>query len=90
MRGALNVAIFTPKEAAEVLIGRERASAQERQMYAEALQSSDAGTIELSRGEKASRIKRLLAEASKETGIRVRSTWEDKNQRILLWKRVGS
>ena len=90
MRGALNVAIFTPKEAAEVLIGRERASAQERQMYAEALQSSDAGTIELSRGEKASRIKRLLAEASKETGIRVRSTWEDKNQRVLLWKRVGS
>ena len=90
MRGALNVAIFTPKEAAEVLIGRERASAQERQMYAEALQSSDAGTIELSRGEKASRIKRLLAEASKETGVRVRSTWEDKNQRILLWKRVGS
>ena len=48
MRGALNVAIFTPKEAAEVLIGRERASAQERQMYAEALQGSDAGTIELS------------------------------------------
>ncbi len=90
MRGALNVAIFTPKEAAEVLIGRERASAQERQMYAEALQSSDAGTIELTRGEKASRIKRLLAEASKDTGIRVRSTWEDKNQRILLWKRVGS
>ena len=63
MRGALNVAIFTPKEAAEVLIGRERASAQERQMYAEALQSSDAGTIELSRGEKASRIKRLLRKA---------------------------
>ena len=90
MRGALNVAIFTPKEAAEVLIGRERASAQERQMYAEALRGADAGTIELSRGEKASRIKRLLAEASKETGIRVRSTWEDKNQRILLWKRVGS
>ena len=84
------MAIFTPKEASEVLIGRERASAQERQMYAEALQGSNAGTIELSRGEKASRIKRLLAEASKDTGIRVRSTWEDKNQRILLWKRVGS
>ena len=89
MRGALNVAIFITKEASEVLIGRERASAQERQMYAEALQGSDAGAIELSRGEKPSRIKRLLAEASKETGIRVRSTWDDKNQRILLWKRAG-
>ena len=83
------MAIFTPKEASEVLIGRERASAQERAMYSEALRGSDAGMIELTRGEKASRIKRLLAEASKETGIRVRSTWEDKNQKILLWKRVG-
>ena len=84
------MAIFTPKEASEVLIGRERASARERQMYVEALQGSEAGMIELSRGEKASRVKRLLAEASKETGIRVRSTWEDKNQKVLLWKRVGS
>ncbi len=59
-------------------------------MYVEAIRNSEAGTIELTRGEKASRIKRLLAEASKETGIRVRSTWEDKNQRVLLWKRVAN
>ena len=90
MRGVLNVAKFTAKQASEVLIGRERASARERGMYAEALRNSEAGTIELDRGEKASRIKRLLAEASKESGIRVRSTWEDKNQKVLLWKRVGS
>ena len=83
------MASFTPKEASEVLIGRARASEQERQTYAEALRTSDAGTIELTRGEKASRIKRLLAEASRETGIRVRSTWDDKSQRVLLWKRVG-
>ena len=84
------MAIFTPKEASEVLIGREAASAQERQLYVDALQSSDAGAIELASGEKASRIKRLLAEASKETGVRVRSAWKDKTERVLLWKRVGT
>lgn len=34
-------------------------------------------------------ITRRLTEANKETGIRIRSSWEDKQQRVLYWKRVG-
>ena len=50
---------------------------------------SDAGKLELSRGENPTRVKRLLAEAAKEGGTKVRSSWEDKTHRILLWKKVG-
>ena len=34
-------------------------------------------------------MKRLLSEAAREAGTKVRSSWEDKNKRTLLWKRVG-
>ena len=37
-------------------------------------------------GEKAAIVKRRLQEASRETGIKIRSSWEDKSQRALLWK----
>ena len=33
--------------------------------------------------------KRFAAEASREAGIKVRSSWEDGRQRVLLWRRVG-
>ena len=48
-----------------------------------------AGRIELERVEKAATVKRLLTEAAHEAGIRVRSSWEDKSQKALLWKRVA-
>jgi hypothetical protein len=32
---------------------------------------------------------RRLQEASRETGIKIRSSWEDKSQRALLWKRTA-
>lgn len=80
---------FTAMEPSEVLIGRARAAAEERAEYIEALRASDAGKLELARGESPTRVKRLLSEAAKEAGTKVRSSWEDKNRRILLWKKVG-
>jgi hypothetical protein len=80
---------FTAMRPDEVLIGRARAAAEERQLYVEALKGSDAGRIELSRGENAGRVKRLLSEAAKQSGTRIRSSWEDKSERALLWKKVG-
>ena len=52
-------------------------------------QQSAAGKIDLGRGEKATAVKHQLRLASKEVGIKVRSSWEDKQQRVLLWKKVG-
>lgn len=80
---------FTPMEPSEVLIGRARSAAEERAEYVEAVGASDAGKIELGRGENPTRIKRLLSEAAREAGTKVRSSWEDKTRRILLWKKVG-
>ena len=74
----------------DVLLGRGRAAAEERQAYVAAIQAGDAGKIVLDTGDRASRVKQRLTEASKEAGIRVRSSWEDKRQRVLLWKRVGA
>ena len=80
---------FTAMRPAEVLIGRARSAGEERKAYGEALRGSDAGKLELTRGESSSRVKRLLGEAAKENGTKVRSSWEDKSQRVLLWKKVG-
>ena len=80
---------FTAMKASEVQVGRGRASAEARAPFLAALKESDAGRIELERGEKPSTVKRYLQEVSKETGIRVRSGWEDKSQKALVWKRVG-
>ena len=81
---------FTKLSAKDVLIGRGRAAAEARQPFIDALKAGDAGRIDLSAIDKPPRIKRLLAEASKEVGVKVRSSWEDaKKQRVLLWKRTG-
>lgn len=80
---------FTKLNPDEVHIGRGRESAQLRQLYVQAIKSSDAGRIELGRGERPGTAKRLLAEASKAAGSKVRSTWDDSRQRVLLWKRTG-
>ena len=80
---------FTAMKPSDVLVGRARAAAEERKSYVEALHAAEAGKVELTGGEKPTRVKRLLAEASKESGIRIRFSWEDKRQRVLLWKKVG-
>lgn len=65
-------------------------AAEERRAYVEHLEAADAGRIELERGDSPGRAKRVLAEAAKEAGVRIRSSWEDpKTKRALLWKRVG-
>ena len=68
---------------------RGRIAAAERAESEAALQAGDAGKIELERGEKPSTVKNRLRAASQETGIKVRSSWADKSQRTLLWKRTG-
>lgn len=73
----------------DVRLGRGRTAAEARKPYIEAIQASDAGKITLDRSDRASMVKARLGQASKETGIRIRSSWEDKQQRVLYWKRVG-
>lgn len=80
---------FTKLDPKDVAIGRGRAAHEARQPYRDALSSGDAGRIELGRGEKASTVKTQLTLASKEVRAKVRSSWEDKQQRVLLWKKVG-
>ena len=81
---------FTKMSPKDVLIGRGRAAAEARLPFIEALKGGDAGKIELAADDKPPRVKRLLAEAAKETGIKVRSSWDDpKTQAVLLWKRTG-
>lgn len=80
---------FTKMSARDVLIGRGRAAAEARQPFIDALKTGDAGKIELDKDDKPPRVKRLLAEAAKETGIKVRSSWETAEQDALLWKRTG-
>ena len=80
---------FTKMSPKDVLIGRGRLAAERRVPFIEALRTGDAGKIELERDDRPQVVKRVLAEAAKETGIKVRSSWEDKSQRALLWKRIG-
>ncbi len=80
---------FTRLDPKDVHIGRGRDAYEARQPYRDALSSGDAGRIELVRGEKATAVKHQLRLASKEVGRKVRSSWEDRQQRALLWKKVG-
>ena len=78
---------FAKLEAKDVHVGRGRAAAEARAPYIEALKAGSAGHIELSRGEKSAVVKRRLQEASRETGIKIRSSWESST--ALVWKRTG-
>ena len=83
------MAKFTKLNPKDVALGRGRATAEARKPYIEAVRSGQAGKIELTRGEKSATVKRLLQQASRESGIKVRSSWEDSSQRVLLWKLTG-
>lgn len=80
---------FQKLDPKDVLIGKGRLAAGQRLLFIEALRAGNAGKIELERGDGSQIVKRRLTEASRETGIRVRASWDDKSQRVLLWKRVG-
>ena len=73
-----------PKDAA---VGRSRTAAAEREPYIQALKAGAAGRIVLDRGETQATVKRRLQEAARESGIRIRSSWE--SPRSLVWKRTG-
>lgn len=83
------MAKFTQMDPRQVMIGRERAALEARRPYMDALKASDAGQIELGRGEVPSTVKRRLADAAKDLGVRVRSSWTDPKQRVLVWKKTG-
>ena len=78
---------FAKLEAKDVHVGRGRVAAEARAPYIEALKVGSAGRLELGRGEKQALVKRRLQEASRETGIKIRSSWE--NPTALVWKRAG-
>ncbi len=84
------MAKFTKLSPRDVVLGRGRAARAAREPYLAAIRSGNAGQIDLESGERPATVKRLLQEAAKEAGIRVRSSWSDEKQRALLWKRVGS
>ncbi len=77
---------FERMDPGEVAIGRGRAAMAERVPYIEALKAGEAGRIELQRGERQAIVKRRLQEASRQCGIKIRSSWE--TPRTLVWKRT--
>ena len=81
---------FATVDPADVAIGRGRAAAEMRRPYIEALRAGDAGSVALERGEKPAAVKRLLQEAARQEGVRIRSSWTDGGQRTLVWKKVGA
>ena len=89
MRAGEGMAKFTKLNPRDVALGRGRAALVARQPYVEAIKGGQAGRSELDGGERPATVKRLLQEASKEASVRVRSSWEDGSQRVLLWKRTG-
>ena len=80
---------FTKLDPSDVRIGQGRSVAEARLPYTTAIKESDAGRIELERGEKPAAVKRLLQGAAKANGIRLRSSWDSKDQKALVWKKIG-
>jgi len=89
-RTGIEVPKFTKLNPSDVQVGRGRSAAEARVPYVEALKAGAAGRIDLERGDKPATVKRLLEDAAKQSGTRVRSSWETKDQKALLWKKVGS
>jgi hypothetical protein len=73
----------------DVHVGRGKDAAAARVQFVKAIESGDAGRIDLEAGDNPTVIKRRLREASKQAGIKVRSSWADDSQKTLFWKRTG-
>lgn len=84
------MARFTKLDPTNVVLGRGRAAQEARRPFTDALRASEAGRIDLERGERPASVKRLLQEAAKDLGLRVRSSWADDKQQSLLWKKTGT
>jgi hypothetical protein len=84
------MAKFSALDPTKVVLGRGIAAREARQPFLDALAKGEAGRVELERGDRASSVKRLLQEAAKELGVRVRSSWADGKQQTLYWKKVRS
>lgn len=81
---------FSKLDPNEVHIGRGRAAFEARKKFVEAVGGSEAGRVDLERGDRPTTVKRLLQEAAKQAGVKVRSTWTDRTQRTLVWKKTRS
>ncbi len=77
---------FRKLDPSEVVVGRGPAKIS-REPYLKAIQSHDAGAIELEDKDRPGTVKRLLREAARDLGVRVRSSWADDSQRVLVWKK---
>jgi hypothetical protein len=80
---------FTKIDPAEVVLGRGRSTLEARKMYVEAVRSMDAGKIELQSNDRPTTVKRLLQEAAREVGVKLRSSWTDERQQVLIWKKTS-
>lgn len=74
----------------DVILGRGRSNALARVPFVAAIKAAEAGRIELEDSDEPAAMKRLLRQASKEAGVKVRSSWETDDRKVLLWKRVGA
>ena len=79
---------FSKMNPGQVFIGRGRAAFEARKQYADAIRAGDAGKVDLDRRDRPTTVKRLLQEAAKEVGVKVRSSWTDDSQKTLLWKKT--
>lgn len=77
---------FKKLDPAQVTVGRGPARIS-REPYLKAIQAGEAGAIELDDSDRPGTVKRLLREAARELGVRVRSSWADETQRVLVWKK---
>src|SRR5688572_27229132 len=77
---------FRKLDPSEVVVGRGPAKIS-REPYIKAIQSTEAGAIELEDRDRPGTVKRLLREAARDLGVRVRSSWADDSQRVLVWKK---
>jgi hypothetical protein len=77
---------FKKLDPSQVVVGRGPAKIS-REPYMKAIEASEAGAIELEEGDRPGTVKRLLREAARDLGVKVRSSWQDDTQRVLVWKR---
>jgi len=77
---------FKKLDPSEVVVGRGPAKIS-REPYLKALQSAEAGSIELEQEDRPGTVKRLLREAARDLGVKIRSSWADDTQSVLVWKK---
>jgi hypothetical protein len=77
---------FKKLDPSEVIVGRGPAKIS-REPYLKAIQSAEAGSIELDAEDRPGTVKRLLREAARDLGVKIRSSWADDTQSVLVWKK---